>query len=231
MNLDYTFINLLGFTIYEPVTIITNMFLTLYCTYCFLKMRTKRYNLAMFWAWFFLLIGLSSLIGSVAHGAHFQLGNGFFQTVLFLMNAVSLIAIFFCFKATNTYASLHKSPPKKRYTYFVLVWIGVLLVLTIIYNNFVLIKIHAGIALIYSLAVHYLTYRRQQSGSGWIVAGILIAFLSIVVHSLRLSVSDWFNYKDIAHCIMLLSLIAMFKGIFHKVEINTPVLNPAKPSR
>jgi hypothetical protein len=222
MNLDYTFINLLGLTIYEPVTILTNLFLTFYCVYCFLKMNAKSYNLAKFWAWFFLLIGMSSLIGSLAHGAHFQLGNLFFQIVLFLMNAVSLIAIFFCFKATNTYASLHKNPPKKRYTYLVLAWVGVLLIFTLFYNNFVLIKIHAGIVLLYSLIVHYLTYRRQQSGSGWIVAGILIAFLSIVVHSLKLSVNDWFNYKDIAHCIMLLSLIAIFKGSFHKVTFNKP---------
>jgi hypothetical protein len=222
MNLDYTFINLFGFTIYEPVTILTNLFLTVYCTYCFFKIKSKRYNLATSWAWFFLLIGLSSLIGSVAHGAHFQLGNGFFQAVLFMMNAVSLIAIYFCFKAANTYASLHKSPPKKHFTYFVLAWIGVLLLLTLIYNNFVLIKIHAGIVLMYALIVHYITYRKQHAGSGWIVIGILVAFLSIAVHSLRLSVSDWFNYKDIAHCVMLLSLMILFKGSFHKVNANAP---------
>lgn len=221
MNLDYTFVRFLGITIFEPVTILTNVLLSSYCIYCFLKMNAKGYHLATLWAWFFLLIGLSSFVGSFAHGAHFQLGSLFFQVALFITNAVSLVAIFFCFKAANTYANIHKSPPKKRYTYFVIAWILVLLIFTIIYNNFVLIKIHAGIVLMYSLIVHYLTYRRQQKGSGWIVAGILIAFLSIIVHSLRISVSDWFNYKDIAHCIMLFSLIALFKGSWHKVEGNS----------
>ncbi|MDI9342281.1 MAG: hypothetical protein QM534_17040 [Sediminibacterium sp.] len=228
MNLDYTFIRFWGYTIYEPVTILTNLLVTIYCMYCFFKMNTRGYYLATFWAWFFLLIGVSSFVGSLAHGAHFQLGYSFFNSVLFLMNAISLVAIFFCFKAANTYASIDKSPPKKRYTYLVILWIGILLGFTLVYNNFILIKIHAGIVLTYSLIVHYLTYRRQQKGSGWIVSGILIAFLSIIVHSLRISVSDWFNYKDIAHCIMLLSLIAIFKGSSYKVELNRPEeLQPA----
>lgn len=223
MNLDYTYITIFGFVIFEPVTIFTNILVALFCVYSYLRINLFKFKLANQWAWFFLLIGVSSLIGSAAHGAHFQLGKFFFKTILFLMNAVSLIAIYFCFKAANTYSTLNKPTSNKYATYFVIFWIFILLIFTFIQNDFLLIKIHAGIVLLYSLIVHYLTYRKNQKGSGFITAGILISFLSIVVHSLRLSFSDWFNYKDIAHVIMLLSLYFIYQGIIIKLNENKPV--------
>lgn len=223
MNFDYTYITIFGVIVFEPVTIFTNILVALFCLYSYLKINLFKFKLANQWAWFFLLIGVSSLIGSAAHGAHFQLGKFFFKTTLFLMNAVSLIAIYFCFKAANTYSTINKPNASRYATYFVIFWILILLVFTFIKNDFLLIKIHAGIVLVYSLTVHYLTYRKNQKGSGFITAGILISFLSIIVHSMKFSFSDWFNYKDIAHVIMLLSLYFIYQGIKIKLRNNGPV--------
>lgn len=166
---------------------------------------------------FFLLIGLSSTLGSLSHGAHEQLGPEFLNVSWFLMNAVSLVAIYYFYRAAFSYFNIHKADPKKIYNQIALAWILMLLILTIFMNNFLLIKIHAGIVLLYSLIIHTITFRRKQAGSGYIVTGIVVSFLSIVVHSLKISLGEWFNYKDISHIVMLTSLALLFKGVKIKI--------------
>lgn len=212
MNFDYTYIILCGVIIFEPVTILTNLFITVFCLFAFFKLRRNKTPLAIQWSMFFLLIGLSSSTGSLAHGTHFQLGELFLKSTVFMMNAISLIAIYFCFKSANTYFSQNKPSQKKYINYLVITWIVILLIVTLLQNNFLLIKIHAGIVLTYSLVIHLIFYKKGGKGSGYVAGGIIVSFLSIVTHSLKLSVSDWFNYKDISHVIMLISLMLMYKG-------------------
>ena len=77
---------------------------------------------------------------------------------------------------------------------------------------------HAGIVLLYSFGVHLVVYNRtKEKGSGLVVLGIGIPFLSIVVHSLKFSIHEWFNYKDISHIVMLTSLALLFKGVKIKI--------------
>jgi hypothetical protein len=207
------------------MTILTNMFIGAFCLYAFLKLRRYKMSLSSQWSFFFLFIGISSLVGSLAHGAHFQLGDDFFRTTVFLMNAVSLIAIYFCFKAANTWFSMKKNEPNKYITYLVILWIAILLVISYVKGNFVLIKVHAGIVLTYSLIVHIITHKRGFAGSAYIAGGILISFLSIVVHSLKWSLHEWFNYKDISHIIMLISLMFIYKGVTIKMRKVIPRWN------
>jgi len=218
LNFDYTYLPLFGFNIFEPTTILTNAFITIFCIYSFFKIKKFKNKLSSEWSTFFLLIGLSSSVGSIAHGTHYQLGEAFVNTIIFLMNAISLIAIYFCFKATYTYLLVNKAQPKKYINYSVIVWIVILLILTFINNNFLLIKIHAGIVLTFSIIVHYIGYFKKHIGSGWVAFGILISFASIAVHSLKLSVNDWFNYKDISHLIMLTATVFMVKGVLLKLQ-------------
>ena len=159
------------------------------------------------------MLGTSSLFGAAGHAVHMQLGEVFFKIIVFLMNAFSLFSIYFCFRAAYTYINLNREPSKK-YIYLVMAWVLILLVASGIQGNFTVIKIHAGIVLLYSLIVHYLVYRRsQEKGSLLVVTGILISFLPIIVHSLKFSIDEWFNYKDLAHVIMIISLIVIYRGV------------------
>ncbi|MCW3078434.1 MAG: hypothetical protein JWO32_3043 [Bacteroidetes bacterium] len=222
MNFDYTYIIFCGAIIFEPVTILTNFFIAAFSIFAFYKIQQYNVPLAKHWAFFFLMIGLSSAVGSLAHGAHYQLGVGFLKTTVFLMHSISLIAIYFCFKAASLYHSIiHKKTNNKFVTLFVVIWIIVLLILTFIQNNFLLIKIHAGIVLTYSLIIHIINYKKP--GSANIAWGIVISFLSIVVHSLKLSLSEWFNYKDISHVFMLICLICMLQGVTKILKVNYPL--------
>lgn len=213
MNFEYTYIYLFGFKVFEPTTLLTNLFIIVYSLYAYFKTRKSNNSFSKYWSMFFLLMATSCASGTLTHAVHEQLGAWFLQTSWFLMNGLSLISIYFFYRAAFSYYNLNKTEISKVYNYLVIIWIALLLLATLFLNNFLLIKIHAAIVLIYSLIVHTITYRNNHIGSGYIVAGILISFLSIVVHSLKLSVGEWFNYKDIAHLIMLTSLVYLHKGV------------------
>jgi hypothetical protein len=213
LQFDYTYIFLWGLKIFEPVTILTNFLITGLCIFIFLGLKKYKNYISRNWSLFFLFLGISSFVGSFGHAAHHEWGMLFFNVVSFFNNALSFISIYFCYYATTATLSSNKIRPKKIYNYLVIIWFIAMLIITIILNKFLIIKIHAGLVLTYSLIAHIITYREKLSGSGRIALGIAISFLSILIHSLRISISEWFNYKDIAHVIMMISLFLMYQGI------------------
>lgn len=217
MNFDYTYITLFGFIVFEPMTIVTNLLIFIFSIYCFAKLSKFQQPYSKSWAWFVLLVGLSSCFGSTAHAVHFQLGKTFFDIVFYIMNALSICSIYFCFKSPYLYYS--KEKPQKLIINFVIVWVAFLLFFTLFQNNFLIVKIHAGIVLIYSLLVHLIVYTKtKEKGSALVVLGISISLLSIIVHSFKFSIDKWFNYKDISHIIILISLIIIYTGIKTNTE-------------
>jgi hypothetical protein len=162
---------------------------------------------------FILWLGISSVFGAVAHSVHYQLGTFFFNVVFYLMNASSLVAMYYCFSGTYTYFG-RSGPRARNIRIAVAIWLIVLLLLAAIYRQFLLIKVHAGIVLIYSMGVHWVMYRANSwPGNRLYVIGGIFSLGSVLVHSLRLSVTEWFNYKDIAHVFMIAALIVMARGI------------------
>ena len=219
MNFDYTYITLFGFIVFEPMTIITNFLIFIFSIFSFIQLSKYKQNYSNSWAWFVLLVGISSCFGSTAHAVHYQLGQLFFDIIFYIMNAFSLISIYFCFKAPYVYYTRNKLESSKKITYFVMVWIVCLLAYTLFRNNFLIVKIHAGIVLLYSFFTHLLIYlKTKEKGSGLIVLGIGISFSSIVVHSLKFSPHVWFNYKDFSHVIILFSLMVIYVGVKNNSE-------------
>ena len=214
VNFDYTYITLFGFIIFEPMVILTNLLIFIFGIYSFIKLSKFRQKFSNSWGWFALLVGISSCFGSTAHAVHYQLGKSFFDTVFYISNALSLLSIYFCFKATYFYYIVDKEKVNKKIIYVVIAWVASLLIYALLKNNFAMIKINAGIILVYSLATHIKIYNTtKEKGSKLIVTGILVSFFSIIIHSFKLSISEWFNYKDIAHVIIALSLFIIYKGV------------------
>ncbi|MEI8137790.1 MAG: hypothetical protein WCH21_10745 [Bacteroidota bacterium] len=115
----------------------------------------------------------------------------------------------------NRYRTLIKNAfDDKKIIYVVIAWVTCLLIYALIKNSFAIIKINAGIVLVYSILVHILIFKQtKDKGSKLVVVGIAVSFFSIIIHSFKLSIDVWFNYKDIAHLIILFSLIIIFKGV------------------
>jgi hypothetical protein len=226
LNFDYTYIAFRGFLIFEPMIIVTNslFFILSLIFYRRLSLFTHPYAGQM--AMFMLLLGISSCFGAIGHAVHYQLGERFFKIVLFLMNAFSLLSIYYCFRFSLTYSDPYRDPDK-RVIFAVIAWVAVLLVSSMLNGNFTLIKVHAGIVLFYCLVVHVrsIIRRANEQGSMLIIYGIIISFLSILVHTIELSLDEWFNHKDMAHVLMIISLIVIYKG----ARKNITHLGPDRP--
>ena len=221
MEFGSTYIFLFGFKLFEPVVLLTNVIFFVLCAVFYINLNTFKHAYSKQMALFLLLLGISSFFGGIGHTMQKQMGDAFFSLILFLMNAFSLLSIYFCFRSAYTFFNLER-PTNKVYLYFVMLWILILLIICAINGSFLLIKIHAGIVLIYSLIVHYLVYRRNKDkGSELVVIGILISFLPLIVHSLRITLHEWFNHKDLAHLIMIISLIIIYQGA-KKISVELP---------
>ena len=69
------------------MTIITNLMIFIFSIFCFNQLSKFNNSYANSWAWFVLLVGISSCFGSTAHAVHYQLGDVFFNVVFYIMNA------------------------------------------------------------------------------------------------------------------------------------------------
>ncbi|MBS1650916.1 MAG: hypothetical protein JSU07_02805 [Bacteroidetes bacterium] len=213
MNLDYTYINLFGFKFFEPITVGTNLILFLYCFFCFFKLIKVGDKVFKNWSLFFLLIGCGCLSGAIAHTIHFQYGENIFNFFKIFTNIFSLSAVYYFFIAANNYYNKDKNVTENKLKLTVKLWIFIAIIISVLHSNFLLIKINAAIVLIYSLIIHYLTVKNKQFGSLWICTGIALSFTSVFIHSLKWSLNPYFNYKDMSHVIMLISLILIYKGV------------------
>jgi len=212
MEFGTTYIVLFGFKFFEPTVILTNFLIFFVCLYYFKNLRILAGKYAKQTSLFVIFMGVSSLFASIDHTIQYQFGEVFFRIILFISHSLNIIALYFCFIAAYTYNSVDKQI-NKYITYGAISVTIVLMIIALVTASFLTIKIPAGIVLVYSLIMHYIGYRKNTKGSGLFVAGVLISFLSIFVHSLRLSFSDWFNHKDIAHVIIAASLVFMCTSV------------------
>jgi hypothetical protein len=213
MNLDYTYISLFGFLFFEPMVVLTNVAFFLFSVFFYRDLVKFKNSYAKQMACFILFLGTSSLFGAIGHTVHYQLGDLFFEFILLLMNAFSLLAVYFLFRATYAYSHPEKELSKLFIT-GIFIWIAAMLFISRMQADFTLIKIHAGVILLYTLFVHYRKYlRSKERGNELLILGVLISFLPILIHSMRLSINEWFNYKDLAHLFMIFSLIIIYKGL------------------
>lgn len=214
MHFDYTSIQIFGFTLWEPMVSVTNFTLFFISLHAFFQLKKFRnpytYNMTRF----MLLIGVAGCFGAVAHGIHYDFGKPIFNVVVYVSNAISLISAYYCFAGAYRLQVRGENSTKRGVLNAMAVWIVLMLIVTLIWNTFLIIKIHAGVILLYSLVVHIISWRKyQERGSGIVVLGIFVSFFSLLVHSLGFSIHEYFNYKDIAHVFMIISMIIIYKGV------------------
>ena len=212
MEFGNTYIFLFGFKIFEPTVILTNFLIFLVSLYYFRQLRVLENKYAKQTAVFVLFMGISTCFASVDHGAQYQLGKTFFRIILFISHSFNLVALYYCFRAAFSLTSLSESL-HKNIIYAASAITLLLMVFILIIPSFLIIKVSAGVVLIYSLVIHLINHRKKIPGTGLFALGVIVSFFSIIVHSLRIAISDWFNHKDIAHVIIAISLVVMCTGV------------------
>jgi len=212
MEFGDSYIFLFGFKFFEPMVVLTNFLIFLVCIYYYRVLIKYKYKYSKEIALFVLFMGVSSCFGSAGHTIQHQFGVVFFRTVLFISHTFNLASVYFCFRAAYTFFLFNKEPNRSVIGVTVTVTL-IMLILATITGTFIFLKVPAAVVMVYFLIIHYLGYRKKIIGTGIVVLGILVSFLSIIIHSFRISISEWFNHKDIAHVIIAVSLIVICQGV------------------
>lgn len=208
---DFHHIEIGGLLITEPVTAGTDLLVAILSFSLSLKLSrsTELPFRRQYWTLFFLFMGASTFAGTVTHGFRYYLSGNGMILVFSLMNILTALTCLYAQTATLRFL-LKEVSLQVKWALFIL--FALFMIAFFVEWRFTITNIYITIGYLFVL-YHHIKKKRIFNGAGYIVNGILISFATAVVFSFKLSVSDiWFNHKDIAHVIMMLSIYVMHKG-------------------
>lgn len=198
-------ITIWGYTVYEPMTVFTNLLLTALCWFYFWNQRTFRLN----WALFFLLLGTSTLFGAIGHGYSDQLDN----PVKLWSRVAAIGSVLF---AGMSSTRVLNNPRSRSVLQTIVVAQSVIALVWLLFtNSFIPVKLNSIIGLgVIVLGIHlYLLNRASNLRDLWIVAGIAINASAAIVHTYKWNLGANFTYHDIGHVVLMIGIFVMYRGI------------------
>lgn len=177
-----------------------------------LDKNPKEAKLNRYWRFFFLFFGINAAVGFVTHGFKSYFTEQAFYYVFMCMNLASVPITFSLMKA-NVENTAMEDKTKKSLNIVIFFASAVFIGVTVLTNTFVVVKLAALISIIFSIIVHVINYRKGYPGNGLIIWGFIVSVSALIVHGAKLSFSDWFNYKDISHVIMITSMLFIYVGV------------------
>lgn len=198
----------------EPMTSLTDIIIAVTSFSLFFRIR-DRLNASYFyqaWRMFFLFMGISTSFGTVAHALNGSRAVELYAVLFQVMTICSSVAVFYALQATISFMTIKEEA--RRIVHAVnVITLFIFIAYTLVLGDFEIFKLHAGGALFIIFLTHLVAMNRRHWGSGWIVSGMLLSFFTVFIHSIQFSFSQWFNYKDISHVMMILSLVCIYTGI------------------
>jgi len=219
-------VNLFGITILEPITLITDTILAIICIVLFVKITklNKKNYLSRNWRGFFIWFGISTFLAGLGHGLMDYTGKWLLIAAWIISGLVPY------FNEAAAVMRVAKKPLRRGLMYFILFELLAVSLLVLFTQKFIFVTINsvfavAGIVLFIRGRDFILT---KNEHSKFIILAIFVGFLSAVTHTLKLSVSEWFNHKDVSHVILMASLLLFYKGAKGEILANEQVLTPGE---
>lgn len=199
-----------NFTIYEPVTSITDLLICVFCFIITLKLFKAKSN---YWSLFYFFIALSALSGAFGHAFYAYKSN-----ILNLYSRIMMVfAILFAINASVEILKHKKLKISVIITSIIMFVITVFLLL--MKNDFEIVKWNNGIGIgIIVCGIHALNAIEKNTGSKIILVGVILILIAGIIHSLGISLSIWFTHNEIAHTISIIALFIIYKGILKSKE-------------
>lgn len=197
----------------EPVTALTDIFVTFVCAYIFVKLKNKSNSrLCLYFRLYFLLLGIATLWGGIITHAFIYYLSQPWKVPGWITStwAISLLS----FAIVN----YHKNLVAKIFPVLIglivveLVWVMSAIVYTV---EFRWAGAHSafGLFLIVGLLSGYSYIKFKDVGSLWMLGAIGVFLASGIVFSLKLSINTWFNHVDLTHVLLALAAYIMFKAV------------------
>ena len=217
-----------GLRIDEPVTTATDLLITVACFYAFWQLYKlpQRGKLPAFFKYFFLTMGLSTLLGGL-------IGHGFLYLFSFAWKLPGWIVSMFSIALIERAAIFYAKPLTGERLGKIFGWVNIVellafLVISMVTLNFFYVQAHAGYGLVVVVASFcgYIYYHTRDRGAAWMLGGVGVSALASLVYMTQWGLGPWFNHLDISHVLMTIATLVMYKGA--RLSITDPYARPSQ---
>lgn len=212
-----TYIDIFGIRVLEPMTTLTDLFVSAVCFYAFIRLRKINRPELHFKLinWFFLTMGIATTFGGL-------IGHGFIYLFSFAWKLpgwlTSMLSISLLERASIEYAKPLLKPKFRKFMDWAnIIELIIFMILTFSTLNFRFVEIHSAFGLlIVNTPLHlYVYYKTRSKGSKIMLIGISFAMLSALVFMNEITIHKWFNYLDLSHTIMTVGAYFFYRAALH----------------
>jgi hypothetical protein len=209
-------VEFLGVVILWPVTVLTNLFLTIQCMFLFQNLyRAEPSAIAQIrissWARFFVFLGISTLTDAIKYGLHDYPGVLYGSAVLVSSLAGGVATTFAQLATVETFVLRKNTRFFLRLVCYLQLIVFVAIATTI--DGYLIVVANTAIGLTPVLFAHIIAWRFAYAGSGWIVSGLSMCAATGLIYGFRLSIGPWFTHVDLSHVAMIISLALISLGV------------------
>ena len=197
----------LGLHLQEPMAIIMNGLISLFCFFAFFRLRKWGSEANYWWRMFYLIFGISTFFGALGH-AFFQYFDVYGKFPCWITGCVANVC------AAKGMLSFPHTKPMKYATQLAIAKSAVLLVLALITQKFVFVAIDAIITYIaYTGVFAQLLAKRGLGEMKFMVIGVAVLIPSAFIFLLKLNPHRWMNKDDVSHILMLFCIYCFYLGM------------------
>lgn len=180
----------------ELLTALTDALIFVVCLYCYLRITENK-----LWKFFFLLMGICSFLGTVAHGIVLSSK---------MMDLIWVVLVLFFSVTANTLLGIFMKSKAVTVTVLSLL-VSVLLLIQMILEMDYLFTFTIY-ALIIVLVSFYYIIKGLYKSDKWLIIGFVIQFIGGVVVFSKASIYT-FNHNCIYHTLLAITLLCFYKSI------------------
>ncbi len=214
--MEITSIELLNIKILEPVTLLTDVLTAFLSIAIFLKINNTHKNslLKKFWMCFFLFFGFSTFLSGIGHG-FMEYSGKYFLYFAWILGCIGVFSI-----EMASIMLIKKRKLEKIFNYFIVIKLLTAIIFVFILGNFLAVTISTAIGLLgIKMGIRISEYKKHKNNfDKLIIIAIIIAIAPALIHTFKISISPWFNHKDISHVILAISIYVFYKGVSLELE-------------
>ena len=207
-------VDVFGFHIMEPVTVITDLFVAVVCFYAWhqIKKEEAKTKPQFYTQIFMLLMGLAATLGAILGHALIHIVPPLFKLPGWYL---SMFATAFIERAAIEQAS--NTMPKKVIDFFLKLNIAELIILCIIVLvtfNFKYVEFHSAYGfLIVVLFFHSYNYKKTKNkGSSMMMLNTILLLVAVFIFNWPVVLHTFFNHRDLAHIVMAISIYVITRA-------------------
>lgn len=201
----------------EPVTTLTDFFIALICFYAvakFISYKGKKSESYSAFKFYFLFFAFSMISAAwIGHGLVAYIGKDY-KVIGWTLSTIAYM--FLGFASLIELKSIIKMSRwlLLKNIFFISSSAFIVLLLYPVTSSFLMAQISSIVLLIgFILPMNIYSYKISRSkGNRLIVLSILGGILPAIVYNKKISLNEWFNYNDISHVLLAITLFIMYKG-------------------